>query len=211
MSRRALPMALSIVVAAGCWPLSSAVAQSIYTCRDRAGRTQTSDRPIADCAGVMRELGPSGIVKREIAPPLTAEQQRVKDIDDKAKRLIQEAARERHRRDLALLAAYQSEDQIEVARRRSLADADESIRTSRTRLDELQKEKSALMQESDAYKGKPMPPLFRRKLDDNQALIDDEEASIKMRQADVERVNLRYDDDRSRFRELVGPVKAPGK
>lgn len=207
MSRRARLVALPIVMTICCGPLPPAAAQSIYTCRDHAGRTQTSDRPLSDCAGVMRELGPSGILRREISPPLTAEQQHLKDIEGKARRLADDAAREKRRRDLALLAAYQSEDQIEAARKRSLADADESIRTSRTRLDELQKEKKALMQEADAYNGKPMPPLFKRKLEDNQALIDDEEASMKMRQADVERVNLRYDDDRSRYRELVGPGK----
>ncbi|MEO8935586.1 MAG: DUF4124 domain-containing protein [Burkholderiaceae bacterium] len=207
MNRRALLVALPIVMTICCGSLPPAAAQSIYTCRDHAGRTQTSDRPLSDCAGVMRELGPSGILKREIAPPLTADQQRLKDIEDRAKRVADEVAREKRRRDLALLAAYQSEDQIEAARRRSLADADESIRMSRTRLDELQKEKKALTLEADVYAGKPMPPLFRRRLDDNRALIDDEEASMKIRQADVERVNLRYDDDRNRYRELVGQGK----
>jgi hypothetical protein len=211
MTWRTLLIAVPVVVATACWPMVPAAAQSIYSCRDHAGRIQTSDRPMTDCVGVMRELGPSGIVKREIAPPLTPDQLRQKDADDRAKRIVDEALREKRRRDMALLAAYQSEDQIEAARKRSLSDADASIRTSRTRLDELQKEKKALMQESDLYKNKPMPPLFKRKLDDNQALIDDEEASMKMRQADVERVNLRYDDDRNRFRELVGTGKATGK
>ena len=187
---------------------SQAAAQaSIYTCRDHSGKTQTSDRPIPDCAGVMRELGPSGIVKREIAPPLTADQQRQKDADDRARRAADEAAREKRRRDTALLASYQTTDQIEAARKRSLADADASIRTSQERLSDLEKEKKVLEQEAQAYAGKPMPPLFKRKLEDNQALIDDEQASIKARQADVGRVNQRYDDDLKRFRELTDTAK----
>ena len=56
-----------------------------------------------------------------------------------------------------------------------------------------------------------MPPLFRRKLDDNQALIDDEEATIKMRQFDVERINQRYDDELKRYRELNAPVRSSQK
>ena len=177
---------------------------SMFTCRDHAGRTITSDRPIPDCAGVMRELGPSGILRREIAPPLTADQQRQKDADDKAKRAAEEAVREKRRRDSALLTAYQNEDQIEAARKRALADADESLKTSHARLVELGKERTGLQQEAATYKGKAMPPLFKRKMDDNQALIDDEEASIRTRQSDVERINGRYDDDRARFRELNG-------
>ncbi len=195
----------------GCAVMSSASAQSIYTCRDHTGRTITSDRPITECAGVMRELGPTGILRREIAPPLTADQQHQKDIDDKNKRIADEAVREKRRRDAALLTAYQSEDQIENARRRAVADADDSIKSSRARLDDLGKDKKALGVEADAYRSKPMPPLFKRKLEDNQALIDDEEASIKMRQFDVERINQHYDDDLKRYRELSAPARTSQK
>jgi hypothetical protein len=188
-----------------CTVATAAGAQSLYTCKDRNGRTLTSDRPIADCAGVMRELGPSGVVRREIAPPLTAEQQRQKDADERARRAADEAMREKHRRDTALLAAYQTVEQIEAARKRSLLDSEASIHNSQERLITLQKERQGLSQEAETYRGKTMPPLFKRKLEDNQALIDDELSSIKARQAEIERVNQRYDDDRRRFVELVDP------
>lgn len=204
-------LVLSIVALVASAPISNASAQSIYTCRDHAGRTITSDRPITECAGVMRELGPTGILRREIAPPLTADQQHQKDLDDKNKRIADEAVREKRRRDAALMTAYQNEDQIENARRRAVADADDSIKSSRVRLEELTKDKKALGVESGAYRNKPMPPLFRRKLDDNQALIDDEEATIKMRQFDVERINQRYDDDLKRYRELSVPARTSQK
>ncbi len=191
----------------GLWIACTAVAaQSFYSCRDHAGRTITSDRPIAECAGVMREIGASGVVKREIAPPLTGEQLRQKELDDKARRSADEAVREKRRRDSALLAAYQNEEQIEAARRRALADADESIRTSRARLAELQKDQVGLVAEGETYKPRAAPPLVRRRIDDNQALIDEEEASIRSRQTDVERINARYDDDRTRYRDLTTKV-----
>ena len=210
VSVRHLPC-LPIALVIGGALTSSASAQNIYTCRDQAGRTITADRPIAECAGVMRELGPTGILRREIAPPLTADQQRQKESDDRNKRMADEAVREKRRRDTALLAAYQTEDQIETARRRAVADADDSIKSSRVRLDDLAKEKKALAVENDAYRNKTPPPLFRRKLDDNQALIDDEEASIKMRQFDVERINQHYDDDLKRYRELSAPARTSQK
>jgi hypothetical protein len=199
--RHGLPWTLLVLCAAATG--AAAQAPSIYTCRDHSGKTVTSDRPIPDCAGVMRELSPSGAVKREIAPPLTPEQQRQKDADDRARRAADEAAREQRRRDTALLMAYQNEDQIEAARKRALADANDSIKTSQERLADLEREKKALVQEGEAYKGKPVPPLYQRKVDDNQALIDDEERAVKQRQGDMERVNQRYDDDRKRFRELT--------
>lgn len=174
---------------------------SLYTCRDHTGHALTSDRPILDCAGTMRELSPSGVVRREIAPPMSAEQVRQKEADDRARRLADESAREQRRRDSALLAAYQNEDQIEAARRRSLVDTNDSLRSSQARLVELQNEQRALAQENDGYGGKA--PLFRRKLEDNQAAVADELAAIRQRQADVERVNQRYDEEKRRYRELT--------
>jgi hypothetical protein len=198
---------LPVAMLAASTAASNAAAQgttsgNMYTCRDHSGRTVTSDRPIPDCAGVMRELGPSGVVKREIAPPMTPEQQRQKEAEDRARRTVDETVREQHRRDLALLTAYQNEDQIEAARKRALADANDAIKTSQERLDDLQKDKKALEHEGETYKGKPVSPLYQRRVEDNQMLINDEDAAIKQRRVDVERINQRYDDDRKRFREL---------
>ncbi len=199
------PRALLVVCVA--IATSDAAAQNLYSCRDHAGHTITSDRPITECAGVMRELGPTGVLRREIAPPLTAEQTRQKEIDDKLRRDTDEAAREKRRRDSALLAAYSNEEAIEAARRRSLADADDSIRGSKARIEELMKDRRTLVQDGEVYKGK-LPPLYQRKLDDNQALIDDEQASMKMRQADVERINQRYNEEVRRYRDLTSSNKA---
>lgn len=201
-------LAFAIAMAAGSPAVSATAEATIYTCRDRSGRTITSDRPIPECADrAVRELGPSGIVKREIAPPLTPEQQRLKDIDDRNKRLADAAAREQRRHDSALLAAYSNEAQIDTARRRALADAQDTIKTSNVRLVDLNADKKALAQEAEFYKKKRMPLLVKRRLDDNEAAISDEEETIKMRQSDVERINQRYDDELKRFRELTDPGK----
>ena len=208
--------ALVFVAVAGCSLVSTAFAQgppvsSIYSCRDAAGNTITSDRPAAECVGVVRELGPSGVVRRLIAPPLTAEQRRQKAADDVARRLADDAAREKKQRDSALLAAYPSEAQLEASRRRSLASTSDSMKASQARLADLVNERKAYVQEGDQYRDKPMPPLVRRRLDDNQAAIDDEEAAVKQREADIERINQRFDEDLRRLRELSGatPGKAP--
>jgi len=187
---------------------AAAEAQSIYTCKDRSGHTISSDRPIPECADrPMRETTPGGVLKREIAPPLTPDQQAQKDADDRVRRLADEAAREKRRRDMALLAAYSNEDQIDQARKRSLVDVEEAMRTSRARLDSLQKEKQTLAIENRQY-GAKLPPLVQRRVDDNQAAIDDENAAMKLRAADVERINQRYDDELKRFRELMVASKS---
>ena len=200
-------LALGLVLASG-----AAEAQKIYTCRDRNGHTLSSDRPIPECADrAMRELNPSGTVLREIAAPLTPEQQHQKEIDDRKKKLADEAARERRRRDQALLAAYSSEDKIDLARRRALADTEALNKSAEDHLVDLKKEKKAYAQESEFYKGKRVPPILKRKIDDNDAAIADEEASLVQRRTDLERINQRYDDETKRFRELTETAKAVQK
>ena len=199
---------LALLLSSSAAAQGSSTTGSIYCCRDHAGRTITSDRPIPDCAGVMRELGASGIVKREIAPPLTPSSSDRRRPTISPRRAAEESAREKRRRDIRVADRVPERGpdrggpQARAGRRRTRASA-----TSHARLAELAKERAGLQQEAVTYKGKTMPPLFKRKMDDNQALIDDEEASMKMRQTDVERINARYDDDRNRFRDLNGARK----
>ena len=208
----AVVMAQVVALASATSAANAAEQSTIYTCRDRNGRTITSDRQIPECSDrAMRELGPSGVVKREIAAPLTPDQQRQKEIDDRKKRLADDVAREKKRRDMALLSAYSNETQIENARHRALADAEDSIKISHRRLADLNSEKKALAQEAEFYKSKRMPPLVRRKVDDNLAAISDEEATVKMRQSDVERINQRYDEELKRYRELTDASKGASR
>lgn len=197
-------LALAIALCAS----GAAEAQKIYTCRDKAGRTLTSDRPIPECADrAMRELNSSGTVLREIPAPLTLEQRRQKELDEAKKKLADDAAREQKRRDEALLAAYSSEDKIEFARRRALTDTEALIKASQNHTMDLKKDRAAITQEAAFYKGRLLPPSIRRKLDDNHAALADEEAALAQRRADLERINQRYDDEIKRFRELMGVAR----
>ena len=80
---------------------AQAAGGSIYTCIDRNGRKLTADRPIPECLDrEQRELGPTGIVRRQIGPSLTeqeraaAEVQRRKE-DEERSRQVEERRRER--------------------------------------------------------------------------------------------------------------------
>jgi hypothetical protein len=195
VGRSALAL-LGLALAAG------ASAQSVYTCKDRYGHIISSDRPMPECADrAIRETSPGGLLKREIAAPLTPEQQAQKELDDKNRRVVEDAAREKRRRDSALLAAYANEDAIDAARRRAIADANETLAASRQRLADLTKEKAGIVEELKAYKGK-IPPIAQRKADDNDMAIADESASIKARETEIDRINTRYDEERKRYREL---------
>lgn len=82
------------LAAAGLWH-GLVVAQSggIYVCVDAKGRKLTSDRPIPECIDrEQRELGPSGSVRRTIAPTLTAQERSLleaqqRQLQDEANKL----------------------------------------------------------------------------------------------------------------------------
>lgn len=202
-----VPLFASLVFVGAVCETPAAAGQSVFTCKDRNGHVISSDRPIAECSDrAMREMSPGGMLRREIAAPLTPEQQAQKDADDRKRRIDEEALREKRRRDSALLAAYSTEGQIDQARSRALADVQDSIRTSRERVAELTKERQSLADETKTYKGK-VPPLVQRRVEDNQAAIDDENRAMKMREVDVDRINQRYDEDLRRYRELTASMK----
>ena len=57
-------------------------------------------------------------------------------------------------------------------------------------------------------KSKTVPPLLRRRVDDNHAAILDEESAQKALRSEIDRVNARYDEELRRYRELSSGSKA---
>ena len=122
MNPLALPLPVARPLVLGCFAFgllagtSSLVQAQIFSCKDAKGRTLTSDRPIAECAGAVRELREDGAMRREIAAPLTPEQQRLKDEEDARAQMLAHQKREQALRDKALLMAYPSVESLEQMR-----------------------------------------------------------------------------------------------
>lgn len=193
--------------------LGSAQAQSssspppathIFTCKDPAGHTLTSDQPIPECANrPMEEKSRQGILIREIPAPLTAEQRRQLEIQQRRQKEEEEAAREREHHDRALLATYSSEQQIEAARQRALADFTDALAVSQRHLADLKQEEIANQREADRYKGATLPVPLQHRIDVNEAAINTEQHLVVDRKNAIDRINQRFDADLQRFRELT--------
>jgi len=151
----------------------------------------------------MQELDRQGMVVRDIAAPLTPEQQAAKEAADRAKHVQEDLEREQQRQDKALLNAYASEQDIEVARNRSLAIPQEFIRSANDRLADLLKERQSNQQEAGNFNGKPLPPYLQRHMDQTEAAITADQHTINDRRAEMDRLNLKYDNEIARFRLLT--------
>ena len=195
-----LPLAAGSASAAGPAP-----ARTVFSCQDDSGRTVFSDRMPAACAHrPVRELRSDGLVRREIAPPLSPEQQRQRQSEERGRALaVQERSRSAAR-DRALLDAYPDMDALHATRQRHLADIDDEIAASQRRLAELRAEHGEVQGRAAAPDGRVVPASNRR-LAELSATIVAEEKHGAQRRVERERVQRRFDQDAERLQALLRP------
>ena len=190
---------------------ASADAQSMYSCVAN-GRTYSGDRPPPECANSdIRELNRDGSLRRVIARPLTPEEQKARAAEAKRKAEEEERALAQRRRDRSLLEAYASEQEIDVARTKALTSSTEVVKRSQTRLDRMAEERKRLVEETEFYKKREVPETIKRALANNEQERAAELKIIKDAQAEMQRINERFDADKRRFRELVAQGSQPAQ
>nr|WP_121941707.1 DUF4124 domain-containing protein [Acidovorax sp. 100] len=184
----------------------------IYTCVDRNGRRLTADRPIAECLDrEQRELGPSGIVRRQIGPSLTEQEraaqeaQRRKEAEARAREL------EERRRERALTARYPDKATHDVERAAAIQLVDDVTATAEKRLVELAQQSKAFDVEMEFYKKDPnkAPMALRRKIAENEDSIAEQQRFIAGQDQEKRRVHQRFDVELAQLRKLWDAQRMP--
>lgn len=184
----------------------------IYTCVDRNGRRLTADRPIAECLDrEQRELGPSGIVRRQIGPSLTEQEraaqeaQRRKEAEARAREL------EERRRERALTARYPDKATHDVERAAAIQLVDDVTATAEKRLVELTQQRKAFDVEMEFYKKDPnkAPMSLRRKIAENEESIAEQQRFIAGQDQEKRRVHQRFDVELAQLRKLWEAQRMP--
>jgi hypothetical protein len=184
----------------------------LFMCTDARGKTITSDQPPPECADrPIKELRGDGSVRRVIAAPLTAEQRAQKAADDRRKAEEEEQRRDQARRDKALLEAYDNEKDIENARTRAVEGRRTIIDRARRRMEDLQRERKKLDNEAEFYAKREQPDRLKRAYDTNAGMIKAQEKIIADTEAEVKRINERFDGEYKRFLELVHAGAKPAQ
>lgn len=209
-SRRAdlgvLGLAGCILLAVSAMPAAAQKTDSrtIYCC-DVGGQPLCGDILPAACYGrAYREMSPSGVLRRQVAAPLTPE-----EIAERAERERERRAEEadrlrRLRLDQALLETYRNLDDLDRRRDRELNDLDRSIGNLRARESELIERQRALIAEA-AHTDKSD---VAASLEADIRVLDSEivtqssiiAAKLRERSAVVER----FEEARKRYVELTG-------
>lgn len=195
-----------------------ASAGQVYVCVDDRGRRLTSDRPIPEClAKEQRILNRDGSLRAVVPPALTAEERAAQEARERKAHELQLAQAEIQRRDRFLLQRYPNEAAHQAARVAALDTVKVAMRASESRLKALAAERKPLTDESEFYKGKPLPPKLRQALDANDAATEAQRDAMANQEAELVRVTRLYDIELERLKALwagarpgsLGPLPIP--
>ncbi|CAG0931017.1 MAG: hypothetical protein EFKGCFLK_00284 [Rhodocyclaceae bacterium] len=186
-------------------PVSAAAQGRVtFCCTGDGARQVCSDVLPRECYGrAYREINAQGVVVRHVEAPLTAEQRAQREAE--ANKAREEAARrqEQDRKNRALLATYSSEQDIDVARDRAIADIQKAIKASQDKLAELAEQRQMLDNEAEFFKKKTMPAPLRTQIRDNDAEMKAQQEAVEAKQKEIDTVRTRYGEDKLRYRELT--------
>ena len=194
------------------WAQAPGTSGGIYTCVDRNGRRLTADRPIAECLDrEQRELGPSGIVRRQIGPSLSEQEraaqeaQRRKEAEARAREL------EERRRERVLTARYPDKATHDVERAAAIQLVDDVTATAEKRLVELAQQRKAFDVEMEFYKKDPnkAPMTLRRRIAENEDSIAEQRKFLAGQDQEKRRVHQRFDTELAQLRKLWDAQRAP--
>jgi len=188
-----------------------------YRCTGKDGKRYYGATIPPQCIGqTVEQLSPQGVVIRRIEGQMSPEERAKRDAEAKAAAERDAEAKEQARRNRALLAAYQSEKDIEDARQRALEDNAKGVKEIELRMAQIKKRQEGYQKEMEFYaapkpdpKSKAKPAAAAKppaKLLDDIAVADREykmqEDQLAQKKKEVEAINARYDDDKKRFQEL---------
>ena len=203
--RSGVAVALALWAAGVAAQTQSPIIPGVYTCTDAKGRKLTADRPIPECTDrEQKVLNPSGTVKAKVGPTLTPMEKA--ELEQREKREAEERNRtlDERRRDRALLTRYPNKEVHDGERREALAQISVVIQAAKNRLTELSRQRISIDEEMEFYKKDPSkaPAYVRRQLEENIQSQTVQKRFIDEQEAEIRRVNARFDDELTRLRQL---------
>lgn len=185
------------------WAQQSTAPKQTYCCTDADGVQICSDRLPQQCFNRAYRVMEGGTVVRREEAPLTAEQRRQRILEERRKFEEERARREALRRDRILIDTYNSVQDIDVQRERAIKEIEHGMLQAKNELVELEKQRQALIEETEFYKRKAMPIELRAAIRANEADIAAQQSIVDSKKKDIDAVNARFDEDKRRYVQLL--------
>lgn len=206
---------ITTVSTALCLPLVHAQTGTYYRYKDKEGQTVMSSALPPEAAGVGYEIITSnGTVLETIAPQKTpAEIQHDSQAESTQREqekqttlLLKNQAQLSHKEDI-LLKSFSTEKDIIRSRDEKIASIktlEEIVVENLTRLEKQQTEAMQTVAHLQAM-GQPVPVKISKDLMDIQRQIDENQAFLTRKKAEIERINVKYQGLIERFHTLQHP------
>ena len=195
--------------------LMSLNAMAVFRCVDDKGVTRIGDTPPEQCYNVvMFEVSTSGTILRRIDPSLTPEQVKAKADDAERRKEADKVAYEQKRKDLALLATYSAEGEIDMTRDRNIEPLSGRIKSAQDRIVSIDKRVADLNEEMEFYKagkskgkskdGKDKsapeaPPMLTGELQRLKHERDTLSKNVTGYEREITAMKSKYDNDKRRW------------
>jgi hypothetical protein len=194
---------LFLLMAAGLI-FSLPVAAKTYKWVDDKGVTHYGETIPPEYASKDRALlNKSGVVveKQEV---LTAEERRAKEASDVKVRDDAAQARDQRRHDKSLIDSYNSVEEIELSRTRSLQQVDARINSIAAQLKMDNSHLQSVQKDAASRGAGKIPAGLQDEIKDAQARVRSTQQDLDKYKADKLIINTRYDTDKARYKELTG-------
>lgn len=165
----------------------------------------TSDRPIPECASRgMKVYSNTGRFKNSIAPPLSAEEKQKLASETERKKREQLEEQERKKEERYLLAHYQSEADVEAARKRAVDSFIDKKRLANEQLEGLSQLIQGLQIElKNSKKTTQEFESIRQRAEDLSVNISNTRKTIAFYDQEIVRTNQDYEETLKRYRTIV--------
>lgn len=184
-------------------PKPGAAVGAIYSCITPDGRRLTSDRLIAECNNrEQRILNADGSLRAIVPPAMSPEERAAYEAKERKAALERAALQDSVRRDRNLMQRYRDAAAHQRARDTALDDVTKAMQLSEKRVQELAAERKPMQDETEFYKGKPLPAKLKQALDANEVTAEAQRVLIENQRAELVRINKLYDAELARLKKL---------
>jgi hypothetical protein len=156
------------------------------------------------------EIGTSGVTVRKNEGQLTPEQLQVREAEQKKKDDEKKRALEVARRNKALLTTYNSEEEIDRAREKSLQQAEDTIRGIQQKMIDTQQRQRQMQKEADSYKGKKVPADLLGAIEDADADLRINQQLVVAKRKELDAIRAKFDEEKRIYAELTRGSGAAG-
>ena len=161
-----------------------------------------ADPPARSSSSPVTVMDNQGRVLKTLQDPPSKEALAAKAAEEERQREKAKADAEQARKDKILLDSYTTEAEIDLARNRASQAIEQQMEIARSYAASLAKRQAELQKQKAELGAKGLPPAEEQELGRLQAEIEAQNASVKQKKQDLERIVARYAADKRRWQEI---------